>query len=75
MTAEALELEIERAWIALADRPAPRTCWLMPDHRIVFGNGTPYQGREIGTYTRTVLLADFRADVFHVYECQRGRHG
>lgn len=72
---EALELEIERVWRDIAAGRARRKyeLHLTPRGRIVDAriHVVARCSIEIGTYTREVKLADFREDVFHVFEQQR----
>lgn len=65
---EALEVEIELVWCSLSAWPA--SLWLTPSGRILrtHEGNTVLGAVEIGRYTKAVLLADFRGDVFHVYE-------
>jgi hypothetical protein len=67
---EALELEIERTWVALMHmRPRGcRTLYLTRGRRLVWGdNAQRYRALiEIGTYQRTVTLTELREDVFWV---------
>ena len=69
---EALEMRIEDAWCWLAGYDQPTTLYLTPRWRIWgFSNDLlrdkPNGSVEIGTYTKTILLADFRADVFAAF--------
>lgn len=71
-TVEALEIEIERAWCELSKWPA--TLHLTRSGRIVPpGRNTSTGSEEIGRYTKAVSLADFRGDVFHVFEAMTRR--
>lgn len=78
-TPEALELEIERAWVALCDcgRAQGWTIYLSPTGRLFRGSRSNYTltAVEVGTYNKAVHLEDFREDVFHVYEQIRRAHG
>jgi hypothetical protein len=70
---EALELVVESAWLQLAELapPTARTLYLTPDAKITrfMRPGSV----EIGTFTRAIHLADFRNEVFGVYDLMRGR--
>lgn len=70
---EALELELERAWCDLKIWPA--VLYLTPAGEIVSAKrGESILGaEEIGRYTKAVKLADFRGDVFHVFEAMTRR--
>jgi hypothetical protein len=75
---EALELEIERAWVGLAKVYGKRTLFLTEAGKLRWGwvADRTNHGREVGTYTRAVSLEDLRADVFFIFETSRGRvHG
>lgn len=70
-----LEVEIERAWLALGVIPA--RLYLTPENRIVARKGIANSVETwayIGTYTHAVPLNDLRADVFWTLErrCERG---
>lgn len=73
---EALELRIEHAWIELcgyAKSSTKVTLYLTP-RAAIWGFGgdrnrcMPKDCRVVGTYTKAITLADFRSDVFHVYD-------
>lgn len=67
MTPEALDSAIESEWFALRRAKRPRTYYLTPDDRLLWGYGSGLDvGREVGTYTATVEFEDFRADCLHV---------
>ncbi|MDI9240756.1 hypothetical protein QLQ15_17775 [Lysobacter sp. LF1] len=70
----ALEVEIESAWVGLTKLSArrQRTLYLTPRRRVVWLQ-RDLRGRAslIGTYTRTVTLAELREDVFFVLEQAR----
>lgn len=77
---EALELQIEEAWVQLTKMPAKRrrTLYLTSGRRIVYQAVDMRTKRleEIGTYTRTVTLAVLREDVFWASEQMQGQaHG
>lgn len=74
MTAQALELEIEEAWNALTRCYRPRAVYLTSGHRLVWGHHADQVAEryEVGTYGPGIGLADFREDVFHVWNL-RGR--
>lgn len=67
---DALELEVERAYVALSNAYRPRTMFLTRA-------GLPWRPAdglvEVGTYTKAVPLADFREDVFFAFEQSKGR--
>lgn len=70
-----LEVEIERAWLALGVIPA--RLYLTPENRIVARKGVDKSMETwayIGTYTQAVPLNDLRADSFWTLErrCERG---
>jgi len=70
-----LEVEIERAWLALGVIPA--RLYLTPENRIVARNWSAKSvdtWAYIGTYTQAVTLHDLRADAFWTLErrCERG---
>lgn len=78
MTCEALELEVERAWVSLSNLYGKknRTFFLTESGRLLSGWVTQRTSSdliEVGTYTRAVPLADFRADVFFAFEQTKGR--
>lgn len=71
---EALELEIERAWVLMGKSRGPFAVRLTQAGRIV-GITRPSclaDGDYVGTYTSAIGLAELREDVFFVYE-SRGR--
>ncbi|GAB3388207.1 hypothetical protein [Lysobacter fragariae] len=75
---EALELQIEEAWVALTKMPPmrKRTLCLTRGRSIVWDRQSLDRHRhvvEIGTYTREVTLADFRDDVFYASEQMRDK--
>ncbi len=70
-----LEVEIERAWLALG--VIPDRLYLTPENRIVARKGSAKAVETwsyIGTYTQSVPLHDLRADSFWTLErrCERG---
>lgn len=68
---EALELAIERAWCAIDDQLGKRLFYLTPTHEIATCKNelcVPRGGIIIGWFTRAIHLADFRAEVFGVFE-------
>lgn len=69
----ALELEIEETWFGILHIRKPQTVYLTSGHRLVRGSRAEQLENlwEVGTYTKTIALEDFRADVFHVFD-QRG---
>lgn len=70
---EALEMELERCWCGLTKWPS--TVYLTPSGRLVpTREGVSNLGaEEVGRYTKAVTLADFRGDVFHVFEAMTRR--
>lgn len=69
---EALELQIEDAWLALA-RLSPtrtRTLYLTVGRRVVWRpeDVRGFKSVEVGTYGRKVSLRDLREDVFYAHE-------
>jgi hypothetical protein len=69
MKPEAFEVTIETAWFDLRLAKKPRTYYLTPARRLLWGYHSGLEaGREIGTYTSKVTLEDFRSDCFHVLE-------
>lgn len=76
---EALELEIEEAWLSLCKAYRPRTIYLTSGNRLLYGiraQEASHYAIEVGTFTRTIALADFRSDVFFVFDQRQGkRHG
>lgn len=75
MTVEALELEIERAWVAMANFSGQRTLYLCESGRLRWGWVVDRQAgaHEVGTYRQDVALSDLREDVFFIYETTHGR--
>lgn len=75
--AQALELEVERAWCSLTKWPT--TIWLTPKGKVLraAASDTVAGAEYVGRYTKAVLLVDFRGDVFHIFEAmtRRGSHG
>jgi len=71
---QALELEIERAWVLLGQKRGPCAVRLTRTGRIVGITRSSWSadGDDVGTYTSAIGLAEFREDVFFVYE-SRGR--
>lgn len=72
---EALEMQIEDAWLALG-RLGPRrtrTLFLTVGRRVVWRpeDVRAYRVTEIGTYGRMVSLKDLREDVFYAHETFR----
>lgn len=67
---QALELEIERAWVLLGQKRGPCAVRLTRTGRLVglTPSNRSADGEEIGTYTGAVSLMAFRDDVFHVFE-------
>lgn len=68
---EALEMQIEAMWLRLGQLgpKCSRTVCLSPNTgRLVlrYPSDQPYAG-EVGTYTRSVQLAQLREDCFEVY--------
>lgn len=73
MKAPALEAQIEGEWSALIECPHLRRFYLDSSGRLHHGDG---RGHEVGWYSSSVQLADFRADVFHEFErIRRAGHG
>ena len=70
---DALELELELGWCSLSSWPA--SLWLTPSGRILRAHESEsvLGAEQIGRYTKAVLLADFRGDVFHIYEAMTRR--
>lgn len=66
---EALELQIEEAWVALTKMSLgrSRTLYLTRRRRVVWAANDRRATElvEIGTYTRSVALAELREDVFY----------
>lgn len=56
-----LEVQIENAWSALTESVRPRRFYLTADGHLRHGEGA---GIEVGTFTRTVQLIDFREAVY-----------
>lgn len=71
---QALELEIERAWVLLGQRRGPCAVRLTRTGRLVGITRSSWSedGDDVGTYTSAIGLAELREDVFFVYE-SRGR--
>lgn len=71
---QALEIEIERAWVLLGHRRGPFAVRLTRMGRLVgiTRSSCSEDGDDVGTYTSAIGLAEFREDVFFVYE-SRGR--
>ena len=73
---QALELEIERAWVLLGQKRGSCAVRLTRSGRLVglTPSNKSADGEDVGTYTRSVSLMEFRADVFHVFEemCRNG---
>lgn len=71
---EALELEIERMWLRLANvRLRPVSVFLARTGRLMdarAANSQPH-AREVGAYNQRVTLSEFRDDVFFVWEEMR----
>lgn len=69
---DALEIQIERAWLMLASMAVDRrrTLYLTPSRRVVWSSNDVRASNllEVGTYDRSITLADLRGDVFHVNE-------
>lgn len=70
---EALEVELELVWCSLTSWPA--SLWLTPSGRILRAHESEavLGAEQIGRYTKSVLLADFRGDVFHIFEAMTRR--
>lgn len=69
----AFEIEIETVWGRLKWKPM--TVCLSPQTGLLatrWPRDTPYPG-EVGTFTRAIPLADFRAECFFALEQARGR--
>lgn len=60
-----IEAQIEAAWLALLEHGGRRRFVLTSCGKLRWGREEP--GTEIGTFTPAISLADFRAEVFHVY--------
>lgn len=75
---EALEIEMERAWLDLIQAPPKRSreYFLTDTGRVVWGNDAARAGRRtsLGWWNREATLADFRDNVFHVLEQRRSEH-
>ena len=74
---QALELEIERAWLAIGQKRRGMThVRLTRTGRLVgiTSSNKNEDGEDVGTYSAGVSLMEFRADVFHVFEemCRNG---
>ena len=71
----ALELEIERMWLRLANvRQRPMAVFLTATGRLIDQQHASVRARdaaEVGRYNQRITLADFRDDVFHVWESMR----
>lgn len=69
-----IEDQIEKTWDALCElgRDKTRRTLYLTRSRLIIGMDTPDRyppgAVEIGTYTRTVKLEDFREDVFHAFD-------
>lgn len=67
---ETLEVQIEKAWDMLLKMPPRRrrTLYLTMARRVVWASNDVRASHlmEVGTYDRSITLADLRADVFHV---------
>lgn len=75
---ESLEVQIENAWVELCESHRPIAFYLSPRGRLIRGidrGARSMSNTEIGTYTRSVRLEQFREDVFFVYEETRRAHG
>jgi hypothetical protein len=74
----ALEIEIERGWVALCSSRRRRTVYLTSCNHLVWGDVAierSHRSEEVGTYDTSVPLKDFRDDVFHVHDNRGRRHG
>lgn len=68
-TREAIELEIENAWLELRVAVRPRTIFLTTTNRLVWGGAMrTTHAIEVGTYNSNVRLLDFREDTFFALE-------
>lgn len=70
-----IESQLEREWCWLSEQPPGRRIrfFLTSDGRLKRGEG---QGEEVGTFTRSVQLLDFREAVFEAYALlRRAVHG
>lgn len=71
----ALELRIEEAWLRLTARRGARPVTVCLTDAGNLTGVTPYEpresGTEVGTYTHTVTLAQFREDVFFAHDQRR----
>lgn len=69
----AFEVEIEVTWGRL--RAAPATVCLSPatGRLILRKPSDTEQPGEVGTFTSSITLADFRAEMFHSYDKDRRR--
>lgn len=67
---QALEIEIEKAWVLLGAKSRPTEVRLTHTGRLVGLTASNHSagGEDVGTYTRAVSLMAFREDVFYVFE-------
>jgi hypothetical protein len=73
MTPPALDAQIEGAWTALTETPRLVRFYFDRHGTLRHGNG---EGAEVGWYSSSVTLADFRGDCYHEFELlRRARHG
>lgn len=72
----ALELEIESAYCSLAKAKDARTIYLTRDNYLRWGQSMrSSHATEVGTYGRSITLADFREDVFFAAEHRGNGYG
>ena len=71
-----LEVEIETEWLSLCRAPKPRNYFLTSGNKLVHGQRAKeasHYSIEIGWFTRTITLADFRSEVFFVFDQRQGK--
>lgn len=74
--AASIEVQIEAAWLELLECRRRRRYFLTDSGKLRHGEGTSKGDEEVGYYTRSVELDQFREDVFFVYSKLKGKiHG
>lgn len=71
----ALEWEIEQAWLSLTRAYRVRTIYLTSGNKLLWGTRgveASHHSIEVGTFTNSISLADFRYEVFGVFDQRRG---
>lgn len=71
---DALELEIERAWLMITQKPRALThVRLTPEGRLIgiSASNPTAAGEDVGIFNRNVTLSAFREAVFHTFEGMR----